>query len=85
MARKAYKNLELNYKKAPFFQEFFTSIETLILNEEECISKYNIQAVKFVANKLGIASDKFHLSSQLAYEGHSNEMLVSITKSVKGG
>jgi hypothetical protein len=81
---KLMKTLELNYKKSPFFQEIITAIEPIILNEEESISKYNIIAVKFIANKLGIASDKFYLSSQLSHEGHSNEMLVSITQSIKG-
>jgi len=81
---KLVKTLELNYKKAPFFSEIMDVLEPVISNREESISQYNITAVRCIAEKLGIASDKFYLSSQLAYEGHSNEMLVSITQSIKG-
>lgn len=81
---KLVKTLELNYKKAPFFSEVMDVLEPLILNQEENISQYNIMAVKCIAEKLDIASDMFYLSSQLEHEGHSNEMLVSITQYVKG-
>jgi hypothetical protein len=81
---KLLKTLELNYKKAPYFEEIITPLQSLILNDEERISDYNITAVKLIADKLGIASDKFLLSSKLSCEGHSNELLVSLTKAVNG-
>ena len=81
---KLVKTLELNYKKAPFFLEIMNILEPFILNQEESISQYNIMAVKCIAEKLDISSDKFYLSSELVYEGHSNEMLVSITQSLNG-
>jgi len=81
---KLIKTLELNYKKAPFFEEIFTSLELLILNDEERISEYNITAIKFIADKLGLPNDKFQLSSELKCEGQSNELLVSLTLSTNG-
>lgn len=82
--QKLIKTIEFNYRKSPFFKEVISTIEPLVLNEEESISKYNIRAVKLIANKLNIPSEKFILSSELNFEGHSNEMLVSIVKALKG-
>jgi hypothetical protein len=82
--KKLIKTLEFNYKKAPFFYEILNDISYLVLNEEENISKYNIELIKFIAEKLCISSEKFHLSSDLPIIGHSNEMLISLIKSVGG-
>lgn len=82
--QKLIKTIEFNYKKSPFFKEVISTIEPLILNQEESISRYNIIAVKLIAHKLNIPSDKFILSSEVNIEGHSNEMLVSIVKALKG-
>ena len=82
--KKMIKTLELNYKKAPFFYEIINDISALVLNEEDNISKYNIELIKFITEKLNIPSEKFYLSSELPIIGHSNEMLISLINSVGG-
>lgn len=81
---KLIKTLVLNYTKAPFFTEIMGFLEPLIVNSENNLCQYNINAVLAISHELGINGNKFILSSELKYIGTANEMLVSLVKNVNG-
>ena len=81
---KMIKSLETNYKKAQYFDEVFSFLQTLIDNPESNVSKYNCNAILSISEKLGIQTNRFCWSSELPHVGNSNDLLVSLTKLVGG-
>lgn len=81
---KMVNTLSLNYKKAAFYNDIFPFIKELIENAENNIAAYNINAIKTIAVKLDIPAIKFHRSSEMLQESHSNELLISLTKQLGG-
>lgn len=73
-----------SYGKRPRFTEAMAFFEPLILNADDNIARYNSTAIITMAERLGIPTDKVHWSSRLSPHGHSNEMLVALTKSLGG-
>jgi hypothetical protein len=82
--RKMLSTLHSTYKKAPHFAEAIALIEPLIANPETRVAEYNLAATKAIGSALGIDTDKIVRSSQLNAEGASNDLLISLTKSVGG-
>lgn len=81
---KMVKTIHGNYSKAPFYQECMALVEPLIMNPENNIASYNSHVVLSIVEKLGTSSSKFYRSSELSHQGHSNELLISLTRSVGG-
>jgi hypothetical protein len=81
---KFWKSLVTNYAKAPFFRETAEFLEPLILNSENNLSRYNSAAVVAIAKRLEMPEKKFRWSSRIGVPGHSNEMLISLTRAVGG-
>jgi hypothetical protein len=80
---KMLKSLESNYKKHPHYKEVMDTLYPLITNNETNIAKYNTKAIQVIAKKIGI-NDKIKYSSALIKNGTSNELLVTLTKSMGG-
>ena len=83
-ANSVMKTLVQSYSKAAFFRETFDFFEPLIRNSEPMLSKFNIHAIRAIVKQLGIRMEKLCCSSDLSREGSSNEMLISLTKTVGG-
>lgn len=81
---KILRTVTASYGKKPHHRDAMGFFEPLILNRENNIPLYNAHAVLSIAARLGIPSEKFHWSSRLPHEGHSNELLVSLTRAVGG-
>jgi len=77
-------NIETNYSKMPYFKEMIDFFGPLIMNKEDNLSRYNINAILFISQRLGVSSEKFNWSSKLPFQGQSNEMLATLTKSIGG-
>ena len=77
---KFYKSIDQSYKKHPFYSQIIPTIEELIFNDEQNLSKYNINSIKVILDHLEIDSNKLRLSSELKQEGSSNELLINLTK-----
>jgi hypothetical protein len=82
---KLLRSLAGNYGRAPFYRETVEFIEPLILNPENNLARYNGAAVRAIANRLGLPSEKFHWSSEMGVDKRANEMLISLTRAVDGG
>ena len=78
------KLLTQQYAKTPFFGEAMELLTPLILNPDNNVAQYNSHAVVAITAKLGVDTGKFFWSSQLPFEGHANELLISLVQSLSG-
>ena len=74
------KSIELNYKKARFFYDFFPIVEFILSNEAENLVQFNILAVKNICDYLKLEIN-FIKSSEIKVEGNSSQRLINIIKS----
>lgn len=79
--RKMITSIELNYKKAPFFNDAFPIIKDIILQDERNLAKYLIYSIKKIAQYLDI-NTKFIVSSELEKNNElkGKEKVLSICK-----
>lgn len=82
--KKHIKAIELNYKKAPFFKEFFP-ILTLLFNKRYIfLSDFNIIVIKAISNFLDIKKVNFLKSSDLSITNpNPTDRLIGICKNLK--
>ena len=78
------KTIQLNYGSFPYFKEVIPIVETLINNPTDNLADFNITAIRTLARKLGILTDKFILGSALKIDNGGNNLLIEITKAVGG-
>ena len=71
------KSLELNYKKSPFFADYFDDIKAILLSAPDNLSLLNSKLLELLCKQLGI-SFNFTCSSSLAIEGVKDELLFNI-------
>lgn len=80
---KLVKSLQTNYGKADRFQAAMAELEPLIQMPEINLAEFNIAAIGAIANLLGV-STRFMRLSELACEGRATELLIAITRTVRG-
>ena len=81
---KVLKNIEINYRLHPYFNEAFEFFAPLLSNPEPNIAEYNIHSVKAIVQRLGFDVAKLRRSSDLNHDGSSNDLLCSVTRLVSG-
>ncbi len=79
--RKFLQTVELNYKKAPYFQEGFELVTNYFDAHHTNLMRRNMQFIKIVMAKLNIGTELYY-SSELNPQGKSNEMLIDLLKRV---
>jgi len=78
------KNIQMNYKKSKYFQDYFSSFEEALNNGSESLVDINISLIKWVLCILE-ETVNFKRSSELeGVSGVSTERLISICKNVGG-
>ncbi|HXH19462.1 MAG TPA: WbqC family protein [Chitinophagales bacterium] len=82
-SQKQLKTIELNYKKAPYFNEVMQLVQNYYASEEKLIAVRNIAFIEAVCAKLHIHTPRIR-SSELDCRRTSNEMLIEITKKLGG-
>lgn len=80
---KTLKSISQNYCKAPFFEEIFPDIESMVNNRFSDISSFNIAAIQAISKRIGLSWNKVVIASSLDVKGSSNDLLISITQSLK--
>ncbi|WFU66920.1 MULTISPECIES: WbqC family protein [Bradyrhizobium] len=80
---KLLRTLEVNYGKAPRFEDGMMLLRPLILESEGNLAAFNIRAIKAIAVHLGL-STRFVLQSTLQYSGKATDLLVSLVRAVDG-
>jgi len=72
------KQIEVNYKRAPFFKDVFTDLSELFKANDILIADFNIRIIEFIARKFGI-NTKFVKSTELDVEAlDKNERIFGI-------
>lgn len=78
------KALSASYRKAPFFTELMPFFEDLIVNPENKIAEYNIDALNTLIDRIGLAQPTFVRSSTLGITSSRTQRLIDITRAVGG-
>lgn len=81
-ADKHLRTIELNYKKAPYFNEIMPLLAEKIKNAERLID-LNIDLIESIANYLGITTPRLRLSHILTEFGQKNDLIIDICRAVK--
>jgi len=79
-----FRTIQSSYRNSPYYKDTIELIEPLLMNPDENLATYNAACIVAIAEEIGISTNKFSWSSQLDHSGQSNELLVSIVKSVGG-
>ena len=78
------KTLNSAYGRAAHYRQTMNLVEPLIANAEQNAASYNRAAIVALAQTLGIGDRRFVASSTLGVDGHSNDLLVAITRATGG-
>lgn len=81
---KLIRTIEINYKKAYYFDEIFPIIQDLINYQSDCLLDYNLKTIYAFCDILGHDKQKMKLGSTLESSGNSTDLLISIVKAVGG-
>jgi hypothetical protein len=81
---KTIKTIDINYRKAPHFDEVFPMVSSLLEDKTGSICEYVLNIIYRMCSLLGLDKSKMIRSSSLAYEGNATDMLISLTKLVGG-
>lgn len=77
------RQLEANYKRAPFFREVYSDFESLYASETVSLAQFNAQLITFVAAKFGL-SNRFVFASGLNIEPKDkNGRIISVCKALE--
>lgn len=75
--KKILKTIELNYRKARYFEDIFGMLEKLILRELDGLAEYNIANILALCEKLNLGK-QFMRQSLLETKESSTELLIEI-------
>jgi len=78
------KTLQINYRRAHYFQEIYPFLEDLIYYNTDKLSLFNINTIIKLAQKFHFDKEKFIIGSSLSTEGKATELLISLIKSING-
>ena len=77
------KTIEMNYKKAPYYQMYSDGLYSIISSETNKLAEMNMKIICYICSLLG-ATCKFLLSSDMNLKTLSDDRLIEIVKTVKG-
>lgn len=73
------RTFEVNYKRAPYFEEIYSWIKELFDNDYQFICELNINSIKSICEKWGIKTN-WVVSSEQNIDGHKNELVLNLMK-----
>jgi hypothetical protein len=78
------RTLEVNYRRAPHFEQGFALLQPLIRNPERNVARYNGAAIEALVGALGLTRARLRYASTLDAAGNGTARLISLTKSLGG-
>lgn len=78
---KHWKTIEMNYRKAPFFEELRPALEQLYQSKPELLVDMNIALIRFFLDYAGIDTPLV-LSSEMEKTGEKSDLILSICKNL---
>lgn len=82
--RKLLRSIEINYRKAAFFDETFTLLTGLVTQSTDLVGQFNMHVIREIAAHMGIERGKFLVGSELELQGTGTDMLISAVRSAGG-
>jgi hypothetical protein len=82
--KKLLRTVELNYRRAPAFDDVFPLVTELVSNPDDRIARFNEANVRHIAETLGLDTSKLVRSSDVAAAGQSTDLLIELTVAVGG-
>lgn len=82
--KKLARTIELNYRRAPAFEDVFPFVSELLATPSDRIAAFNEQNVRRLAEALELDTGKIVRSSELGVDGQSTELLIELTLAVGG-
>ena len=80
--QKHLSSIQLNYKKAPYFNEYMPFFEDLYSKKWESLNELDIHIMNFILNDLGIKTEIFY-DTDYQFTGKNNDLLVEMTKALE--
>jgi len=77
------RTLEINYKKAPYFKQYFPFIKKILEQRIESLAELNIKLIKKISDLFGLKT-KFVVGSSLNVSGQATDLLINMVKAVGG-
>jgi len=81
---KLLKSIEQSYAKTPFFDEVFLLVEDILGFETKSLVEFNLNGLRLLMSKLGLAHDKLVLSSSHNCQEVATQRLIKLVKSNEG-
>jgi hypothetical protein len=81
---KVLKSVVSSYKRAPYFDEAYSTIEPLVQYPDNNVAEFNIHAIRTLVNALGYPVNSLIRSSSLFTDSSATARLIDLTKSVGG-
>jgi WbqC-like protein family len=81
---KLLKTLDLNYRRAPHFNEVFPWLADLVADTADKIADFNIRGIQAITKALHIDSTKLVMASSINVDGKATALLVSMVRAVGG-
>ncbi len=78
------KKIEFNYKKHPFFREYFFDIEEIISRKYDFLIDLNLNFIKYFFKILNFDEKNIFLASEFKLSSRSSKLLVDLTICLNG-
>lgn len=80
--KKHLKTIEINYRKAPYFEEVFPFIEEILNFKTDYLANFNINLIEKIAKKIGIRTKFIRASDLEPLQGKKDILLAEICKKI---
>ena len=78
------KTIEVNYRRAPYFEDAFPFLEKLVTDPTPSLAEYNVAAIRALATALSLDAAKLVVGSTLDVDGSATDLLIATVKAVGG-
>jgi len=78
------KSISLNYAAAPYFDEMFPLLQTLLATPTSSLAEFNEVVIRALCEGLQIETGKLARSSALPVAGNATDLLIAIVQAVGG-
>jgi hypothetical protein len=79
--RKHLRGIQHNYANAPYFDEYFASIESIYGNDQKHLADFNVELIRYFLKALGLRVQLLK-QSDLGIEGGGTQLLATICERV---
>ena len=82
--KKTLRTIEVNYRRAPHFNDAFPLVEEILATPTDNLADFNERGVRRLADQLGLDTSKLVRSSTLEARGYATDLMIELTKAVGG-